>query len=80
MPDPEMAGLREPDDTGTAESRDSRAGSDRLAGSRPLTGAERYFAELLRDPVYAAAFSAARRRLRRPRGSSHRAAAPGSHG
>jgi len=79
MPDLEMADSQEPDNTETAESRVSRSGSGRLAGSRPPTGAERYFAERLRDSGYAAAFRAARRRLRRPRGSSHRAA-PSSDG
>ena len=79
MPDPEMAGSREPDDTGTAEPRDSQADRDPRAESRPPTGAERYFAERLRDPAYAAAFREARRRLRRSRGSS-REVATGSDG
>ena len=79
MSDIGMADAQEPDDTGMAEPRDSQADRDPRAGSRPLTGAERYFAERLRDPEYAAAFRAARRRLRRPRGSS-REAATGSDG
>ena len=79
MSDIGMADSQEPVDIGTAEPRVSQADRDPRAGSRPRTGAERYFAERLRDPEYAAAFRAARRRQRRPPGSS-REAPTGSDG
>jgi hypothetical protein len=71
MPDLEMADSPAPDDCGTGESRAGRASHEAPSGSRPQTEAERYFEERLRDPEYAAAYRAGRRRLRRLLASSH---------
>jgi hypothetical protein len=72
MPDLEMADSPEPDAGGAGESRAGRASHEAPSGSRPQTDAERYFEERLRDPEYAAAYRAGRRRLRRLLASSHR--------